>query len=99
MHLCECWYLCSTPPPVPGTTWWRKSIGGGQGGGCEGIRQPVPSLPSSPRLALCDLITRPLAGTAALMLPEPANKFAFPSSKGKQPHLWGGRAQLHITYV
>lgn len=73
------------------TTWWRKSRRrrkrgrgeGGQGGGCEGIRQPVPSLPSSPRLALCDLITRPLVGTAALMLPGPANKFAFPSSKGK----------------
>ena len=75
------------------TTWWRKSRRrrrkrwrggeGGQGGGCEGIRQPVPSLPSSPGLTLCDLITRPLVGTAALMLPGPANKFAFPSSKGK----------------
>lgn len=29
-------------------------------------------------------------------VPGPANKFAFPSSKGKQSHLCGGRAQLHI---
>lgn len=57
------------------------------GGGCEGIHQPVPSLPGSQRLSLLDLITRPLAGKAALILPVPANQFAFPSSRGKQPHL------------
>lgn len=36
---------------------------------------------------------------AALMLPGPANQFAFPSSKGKQPHLQEGCAQLHITHA
>lgn len=100
MHACECVLVFVLhPTSCPGlrlsssTTWWGK-VGGG---GCEGIHQPVPSLPGSQRLSLCDLITRPLAGTAALMLPGPTNQFA--SSKGKQPHLWEGCPHLHIRYV
>jgi len=65
-------------------------VGGHRGRECEGIHQPVPSLPGSLRLALCDLITEPLAGKAALILPGPANRFAFPSSKGQQTHLQNG---------
>jgi len=51
------------------TTWWWKSRRKRRRRreGCEGIRQPVPSLPGSPRLALCDLITWPLADTVALI--------------------------------
>lgn len=99
VHACECvlvFVLHPTSCPErrlsSSTTWWGR-VGGG---GCEGIHQPVPSLPGSQRLTPCDLITRPLAGTAAL-LPGPTNQFA--SSKGKQPHLWEGCPQLHISYV
>lgn len=100
MPACECvlvFVLHPTSCPrlrlSSSTTWWGR-VGGG---GCEGIRQLVPSLPGSQRLTLCDLITRPLVGTATLMLPGPTNQFA--SSKGKQPHLWEGCLQLHIRYV
>lgn len=54
------------------------------GGGCEGIHWPLPSLPGCLRLALCNLITQPLAGTAALMLPGPVC-FSFIKRKTATP--------------
>lgn len=96
VHACErVLVFVLHPASCPGlslrssTTWWGR-VGGGR---CEGIRQPVPSLPSSQRLTPCDLITWPLAATASLMLPAPTNHFA--SSKGNQTHLW----EEHIRYV
>lgn len=74
----------------------RRGRGGGAlGGGCEGILQSVPSFTGSLAPSPCDIITWPPAGTRALMLPGPVNKFALLSSEGKQPHLWEGRAQAN----
>lgn len=103
--------LRSSPPPVPVSGWTPALVGAGgvaggrrggggrgaQGGGCEGILQSVPSFTGSlaPAAAPCDMITWPPAGSRALMLPGPVNKFAFLSSEGKQPHLWEGRAQAN----
>ena len=63
-------------------------MGGEAGGGCEGIRQAVPSLAGSLRPAQCEIITRPLKRTPALTSPGAANKFTALSSEEKQPNLW-----------